>query len=89
MKKKELVGALSAKSGESHAVCERVLDALSDVAVPALVSGKSIPLTGLGKLTIKRLAARTLRSFGQQVDVPERPAVRFRPGKALKEAMGA
>jgi len=88
MKKKELVEALSAASGESQVTCERVLDALPGVAAPALVAGKSVPLTGLGKLTVKRLAARTLRSFGQQVEVPERPAVRFRPGKALKEAMG-
>jgi DNA-binding protein HU-beta len=89
MKKSELIAALAELSGESQAACGRVLDALPGVAIPALVQGKSVPLTGLGKLAVKRLAARTVRNprDGRPVEVPERQAVRFRAGGALKEAM--
>lgn len=89
MKKTELVAALSSLSGESKAAVERILDALPGVAIPALVAGKSVPLTGLGKLAVKRLAARTARNprDGSSVDVPARQAVRFRAGQALRGAM--
>lgn len=91
MKKKELVAALAECSGESQAACERILDALPTVATPALVQGKSIPLTGLGKLKVKRLAAGTRRNprDGSPVDVPERQTVRFSVGKDLKSALAS
>lgn len=91
MKKSELVAQLADLSGESKAACERVLGALSGVAIPALVNGKSVPLAGLGKLKVKRLAARTARNprDGSRVEVPERQAVRFGAAKDLKEALEA
>ncbi len=88
MKKQDLVRALSEHSGETQAVCGRVLDALTPVATGALIRGQSVGLSGLGKITLTRLQARTFTPpGGEPVDVPARPAVRFRPAQALKDVL--
>lgn len=88
MKKQELLRALSEHSGETQAVCSRVLDALTPVATGALIRGQSVGLPGLGKLTLTQLQARTFTPPGcDPVAVPAHPAVRFRPAQALKDVM--
>ncbi len=85
MKKQELVSALAEASGRSKAACVEMLDALGRVGADALGAGRSVTLPGLGKLTLKQLAARSIQTpQGVALDVPARTSVKFRPAKALK-----
>jgi DNA-binding protein HU-beta len=88
MKKQELVSALAEASGDSKAACERILNALAAVGHDALYRGQSLSLPGLGKIKLKQLAARSIHTpQGVPMDVPARPAVKFRPAKALKDML--
>ncbi len=88
MKKQELVSALAEASGDSKAACERMLDALASVCRDALYRGRSLNLPGLGKLKLKQLAARSIRTpQGVDMDVPARTAVKFRPAQAIKDML--
>ncbi|MDH3208920.1 MAG: integration host factor subunit beta [Burkholderiaceae bacterium] len=64
-----------------------ILDAMSD----ALARGHRIEIRGFGSFSINRRPPRVGRNprTGEQVVIPEKLAPHFKPGKALREAVGA
>jgi nucleoid DNA-binding protein len=77
--KSVLVANLVLNTGLSHAACEEFLEGLAVEVGVALIFGKSITLPGIGKLELKQLSARSIRTpQGVVVDVPTRAAVKFR-----------
>jgi len=70
--------------------CGRVLDALAGVAMYELqTAGGEVPLPGLGRLVSEHVAAREGRNpaTGEPLHIPAKTVAKFRPGKALKDAI--
>lgn len=91
MKKKELINAISQRSGmgknESESALNAVISCLSDL----LAKGDSIVLPGFASLSVKERAARTGRnpSTGQPLNIPASKIVSFKAGSKLKEVINA
>lgn len=88
MNKKELIAAVK-PANASAAVTESVLDALGHVVAEQLAKGEEISLPGIGKLTVKEVAARKGRNpaTGEEIDIPAKRKPAFSAAKALKDAV--
>lgn len=66
---------------------ERAFIAFIDTLTEALHAGESVTFTGFGTFKVVKRAARQGRNprSGATVNVPARNAVKFTPGKTLKE----
>jgi DNA-binding protein HU-beta len=90
MTKAELVQKIHAKSGLSaKAQAEAALDALVETLTEAMKAGESVTFAGFGSFKVAPRAARKGRNprTGEEIDIPAGKAVKFIPGKALKEAV--
>ncbi len=90
MTKAELVQKIHAKSGLATKVqTEATLDAVVDVLIEALQQGESVTFTGFGSFKVIHRAPRKGRNprTGQEIDIPAAKAVKFTPGKLLKETI--
>ena len=90
MNQSELIIKTAQVSGVSKKDVEHVLKTAGDVIGAALVEDGEAVLPGLGKLVTQTKAARDARNpkTGVTVTVPAHKAVKFRPAKALKDAVG-
>lgn len=90
MTKKELVKNVSEKTGFTQkdvlAVVENVFETIANVVV-----NEDIAITGFGKFATTERAARTMRNplSGEQVQVPAKKVLRFKPAKSLKDSINA
>lgn len=68
---------------------EIVLETVFDSIKEALEKGEKIEIRGFGNFKLKQRLARKARNpkTGDNVEVPEKKAVRFKAGKALREAL--
>ncbi len=90
MTKAELVAKIHAKAGLStKAQAESALDALVATLTEAMKDGDSVTFTGFGSFKVTNRAARKGRNprTGQEINIPASKAVKFTPGKTLKEAI--
>lgn len=89
MKKKDLIAAISQKSGMAKNQSEVALNAVIDCLSDLLAKGDSIVLPGFASLSVKKRAARTGRNpaTGQSINIPARNTVHFKAGVTLKERM--
>lgn len=89
MSKKELIDAVSVKSGLNKKDSEAALNAITSCLIEKLSKGVPIALHGFATLSIKRRAARAGRnpSTGQPIDIPATNVVSFKPASKLKEAI--
>jgi integration host factor subunit beta len=80
----ELFAQLTQKDAEF--AVKTVLDAMAE----ALARGHRIEIRGFGSFTLNRRPLRVGRNprSGAQVVVPEKWVPHFKPGKALREAVG-
>ena len=92
MTRSDLVELLAERFGQltqrdADAAVKTILDAMSD----ALVRGHRIEIRGFGSFAINRRSPRMGRNprSGESVLIPERRVPHFKPGKALREAVGA
>ena len=71
---------------DAEAAVKVILEAMGD----ALVSGHRIEIRGFGSFTTSRRAPRIGRNprSGVSVAIPEKRVAHFKPGKALREAVG-
>lgn len=78
---------MSAKMATSDVT--RVLNAYGDVAAAELLGGGEVPIPGVGKLVTAERAARKGRNpqTGEEIIIPARKAIAFRPTKDLKAAL--
>lgn len=89
MNKKELVAAMSEETGITKADCERVLAAFVNTVTKSLKKKDPVQLIGFGTFDVSKRAARTGKNpqTGEAIKIPASIVPKFKPGKALKEAM--
>lgn len=90
MTKAELVQKIHAKAGlTTKTQTENVLDAVISSLTDALMAGDSVTFTGFGSFKVTERAARKGRNprTGKEITIPASKAVKFTPGKVLKEAV--
>lgn len=94
MTKQDLINAIAAhtaNTGTSKATINFVLDALGEVAHTELKKGGEVTLPGIGKLSVKYVAARKGHNpaTGAAVDIPAKKKPHFSAAKALKDAVNS
>lgn len=91
MKESELINHVANASGLTKKAVRNVLTALDEVARDELNMGGEIPLPGLGKLVAEHVDAREGRNpaTGEALHIPAKTVAKFRPAKALKDALNA
>ena len=85
----ELAQAVAARLGCSVPEAVRAIRATLDAIAGGVVDGKRVSVTGLGSFTPVARPARTARNpqTGEPMQVPERIAVKFVPGKRLVDIL--
>lgn len=90
MTKAELIGQMAKDAGISKAAAGKALDSFTDGVKKALKKkdGK-VTLVGFGTFSKVHRKARTGRNpqTGAKINIKARNAVKFTPGKALKDAI--
>ncbi len=89
MNKSELVNAIAEASGLTKADSEKALNATTEAIKNALAKGESIQLIGFGTFSISERSARTGRNpqTGKEIQIAAKKVAKFKPGKALDEAV--
>ncbi len=87
--KEALTETIVKSTGCSKKCAGDSLNALLEDMKKALKGGKDVVLTGYGTFSVTKRKARTGRNpqTGEEIKIPARKAVKFKPGKALKEAV--
>ena len=81
--------AIAAKAGLSKAQTGQALTAFIEHLQTSLAEGDKVSLPGVGQFEIAERAARRGRNpqTGETIDIPASKAVKFKAGKALKDAV--
>jgi DNA-binding protein HU-beta len=89
MNKASLVEKVHETLGGTKVQAEEVVETIIAEIVKALKKGEEVSIAGLGIFAVKKRAARTARNprTGETVQVAASKAVKFRPAKALKDAV--
>jgi len=89
MNQSDLVAHVANEAGISKAAAEKALSAVLDGVTGALKKGDSVTLVGFGTFSVTKRAAREGRNpqTGATIQIPARRVPRFKPGKALKDAL--
>lgn len=89
MNKADIVNAVHAKLGGTKVQAEEVVDTVVNSIVSTLKKGGEVSIAGLGIFATKTRAARQARNprTGASISVPAMKVPKFRPAKALKEAV--
>ena len=89
MNKAELVAAIAEKTELSKKDSEKALKAFIDVVTEELKKGEKVQLVGFGTFETSKRAAREGGNpqTGETMKIAASVAPKFKPGKALKDAM--
>lgn len=89
MNKAELIADVAERISDSKMKAEEAVDAVFEALKDALKRGDEVRLPAFGVFDVKETAARTARNpqTGEEVKVPAGKKARFKPGKALKDAL--
>ncbi|UOD49231.1 HU family DNA-binding protein [Orrella daihaiensis] len=89
MNKTELIDHIASKADISKAAAARALDALIGGVKTTLKKGGTVTLVGFGTFAVSARAARTGRNprTGETIKIKKAKVPKFRPGKALKDAV--
>ncbi len=89
MNKSDLIDAIAAGADISKAAAGRALDAVVGAVGKALKKGDTVSLVGFGTFYTSARAARTGRNprTGAEIKIKASKVPKFRPGKALKDAV--
>jgi len=88
MNKKEIIAEIAEKTGLAQKDAHAFLDGFVEVVKEAMGKGKDVSIVDFGQFCVTERAARIARDFrtGKQMKVPAMKSVKFKAGKALKEA---
>ena len=91
MNKNELVSVVADKAGLTKGQAGDAVDAMLDAITGVLKSGDEVRLLGFGNFVVADRKATTARNpqTGAIVNVPASKAPKFKPGKALKDAVNS
>lgn len=89
MNKSELIDQIAVEADISKAAAGRALDAAVVAVKLELKKGGSVTLVGFGTFYVAKRAARTGRNprTGAAIKIESAKIPKFRPGKALKDAL--
>lgn len=89
MNKTELIEYIAQDADLSKASATRALDAMIEAVKATLRDGGSVSLVGFGTYEVGTRAARTGRNprTGASIKIKSAKIPKFRPGKALKDAL--
>ena len=89
MNKSDLIEHIARQADISKAGASRALEAAIDAITEALKNGDSVSLVGFGTFVATEREARTGRNprTGVAIKIAKAKVPKFRPGKALKDAL--
>jgi DNA-binding protein HU-beta len=84
-----LKSAVASKAGLTKAQTDQALTAFLEHLQTSLTQGEKVSLPGFGNFEVAERAARQGRNpqTGETIDIPASKAVKFKAGKALKDAV--
>ena len=91
MNKTELIAAIAEQAEISKKDAEKALKAFVDVVTEQLKEGEKVQLVGFGTFEVSERAAREGRNpqTGATMKIEACKVPKFKPGKALKDAVNA
>lgn len=91
MNKTELISAMAEEGELSKNYAEKALNAFLNVVSDELKSGGKVQLIGFGTFEVADRAAKEGRNpaTGETMTIPACKVPKFKPGKALKDAVNA
>ncbi len=89
MNKQELIAAVANASGLGKGDASRAVEAVFDTISASLKKGDEVRLVGFGTFAVGKRTARTGRNprTGDAIKIKAAKVPKFRPGKALKDAL--
>lgn len=89
MNKQELIDAVAKSADISKAAAGRALDSAISSIRASLKKGQAVTLVGFGTFHVGKRAARSGRNprTGASIKIKAAKVVKFRAGKALKDAL--
>lgn len=89
MNKSELIEHIAKQADLSKAAATRALDAMVGGVKATLKKSGTVTIVGFGTFAVTKRAARTGRNprTGDAIKIKSAKVPRFRPGKALKDAL--
>lgn len=87
--KADLVSMIANDTGMKKVDAEKALEAVTDAIQGSLVHGKKVTLVGFGTFSVSARKERMGRDpqTKKPIRIPASKAVRFKPGKAMKDAV--
>ena len=91
MNKAELVNDVAERMSDSKMKAEEAVNAVLESLMQALKRGDEVRLPSFGVFVVSQTSERKARNpqTGEEVKVPAGRKARFKPGKALKDALDA
>ena len=89
MNKTDLIEHIAKHADISKAAAGRALESMLGAVTTTLKKGGSVSLVGFGTFAVTKRAERTGRNprTGKEIKIEEAQVPKFRPGKALKDAL--
>ena len=87
--KADLVASIAAEADLKKVQAERALTALTNAIQGALVQGQKVTLVGFGTFSVAARKERMGRDpqSKKPIKIPASKSVKFKPGKAMKDAV--
>jgi DNA-binding protein HU-beta len=87
--KAELVSTIASEAGLKKVDAERALSALTGAIQGALAGGQKVTLVGFGTFSVGSRRARMGRNPRTKapMQIPASKTIKFKPGKAMKDAV--
>ena len=88
MTKREIVKSVSESTGFTQKDVLSVVDKVFET-IASVVANEDVAITGFGKFATTERSARIMRnpSTGEQVSVPAKRILKFKPAKSLKDSL--
>lgn len=89
MTQDDLLTKVAEEADISKAAARRALDALAGTIVDVVKNGDSVKLSDIGTFSRSERAARTGRNpqSGETINIPASAGIKFKMGKAAKDAL--
>lgn len=91
MNKMDLIAAVAEETELSRIKAGEVVDAVFNAITGALKKKEEVRLVGFGTFasTVRKASTGRNPRTGEEMAIPESTTVRFKPGKGLKDSVGA
>jgi DNA-binding protein HU-beta len=93
MNKQDLASAVAESVDKkiTKADAKEVVDGIVDAITESLKKGEKVQIVGFGTWDVKTRNARKGRNpkTGEEIDIPEKKVVKFKPSKALNESLNS